>query len=33
MCALELVVDALDEAIDDMSRHCDGIACSSEVGV
>ena len=33
MCALELIVEALDEAIDDMTHHHDSIACNSEVGV
>ena len=32
MCAFELIMDALDEAVDDMIRQ-DCIAHSSEVGV
>ena len=33
ICAFELIVEALDEAVDDMTRHHDSIARSSEVGI
>ena len=33
MCAFAVIIDALDGVIDDMIRHKDCIACSSEVGV
>ena len=33
MCAFELIIDALDGAVDDMNRRHDCMACSSEAGV
>ena len=33
MCAFELIIDALDEAVDDMIRRNECIARSNEVGV